>query len=180
MNLELIRQAFPTFDNYKGISLQSLNELEASFLALHNSGDSIRLQAKLWQGKDLEKGERLFVQELEKVLLKIDCAQGEVIYRHEINLEDQVLFSLKEELKFRFNNDMPFINQAFWNFSAFDWKLDNFRIEVQTSTKSRAKRAYKLYGQNGDSEKELIYLPNTKFKVINMTSSFAKLVELRD
>lgn len=178
MDKEKLKQALPTFDDYLGVDLPGLTELESNFVCLHNSGDSKRIQSKMWARKELSEGEQLFVDGLIKALDKLESANGQSIIIYEINITDFELKELRNELKYCKENEVLFSNKAFWNFSAHDWEFEHFRIEIRTKRKSKAKLIYKLFGETGKSESEITYIPNCFFRVLEIDNHSVLIEEV--
>lgn len=174
----LLSQTFSTFSDYYSNEIPSLTKLEANVLLFHNSGDTKYLQKKLWNENKLSEGEKIYLQILENALDKIDSFNNKRIFRHEINLDANQLNKLVKDLKSCLETGELFSNKAFWNFSAEKWSGNNFIIEAITSNNSCAKKAYKLYGDTGEVEKEIIYKLNTFFRVLKIEKNLITIEEI--
>lgn len=178
MEIGRIKQLYPNIEDYSVLKFDGLTHSESLLLGLHNAGDLSLLQSKLWHGREISDEEKCFILHFEKALAKLERAGTMKLYRYEISLNSHEINKLKDKLKKCLEFKKAFSNLGFWNFSIDNWEEDTLRIEVETSSNSRARLVYLLYGEIGESENEVIFPINTQFEVMSFSESFVSLKEL--
>jgi hypothetical protein len=163
------------FHNVEDFRIGNLSNEESLLLFYHNSGESKRIQSKLWVNEKLNQMERYYTENFDNFLNKIEASNSNTIYRREMNHNPKVLIENLKKCKIE---KKLFLNKAFWNFSVDLWLGDHFLIEVSTSKKSNAKEIYKLFGEKGNAEKEVVFKLNSKFEVLSINNKKAHLKEI--
>jgi hypothetical protein len=178
-NLEQLFGNIPSkYQIYPNQEFEIIDEAKY-LLAIYNSGDASQIQSKLWKKEELTKLEELFFIKFSSHLQIFPTADNKTIFRYEINSTFDDFKSTLKELNERKKSNISFKNLAFWSFSENEnWNsTENFKWNIKTKLFSNAKRAYVFYGEQGQYEKEIIFLPNTEFYIDLINENEIFLIE---